>query len=159
VPAEVIETLTPLVQHRRELRRDSGGAGRTRGGLGQATELSNRSGGEWQISALIDRTRFPGPALHGGREGTLGEFRRGDERLPPKRLVPLRPDDRLALNPPGGSGYGDPRERDPERVLRDVVDGYVSVEAAEHEYGVRIRYTGPHDALVRTPDMYEIERS
>ena len=159
VPAEVIETLTPLVQHRRELRRDSGGAGRARGGLGQLTELSNRTRGEWQISAMIDRTRFPGPALHGGREGALGEFRRGDERLAPKRLVRLGPDDRLALNPPGGSGYGDPRERDPERVLQDVVDGYVSVQAAEREYGVRISYTGPPDALVRTAGMYEIERS
>ena len=108
---------------------------------------------------MIDRTRFPGPALAGGREGALGEFRRGDESLPPKRLVQLAPADRLDADPPGGSGYGDPRERDPERVLRDVVDGYVSLEAAEREYGVRIRYTGPPDALVRTPEMYEIERS
>lgn len=159
VPAEVIETLTPLVQHRRELRQDSGGAGRTRGGLGQLTELSCRSGDEWQISAMIDRTRFPGPPLEGGREGALGEFTRNDggERLPPKRLVRLAPGDRLHLNPPGGAGYGDPRERDPELVLRDVVDGYVSLEAAERDYGVRIVYTGPPDALVRTPDLYRIE--
>ena len=47
------------------------------------------------------------------------------------------------LDPPGGGGYGDPRERDPRQVLADVVDGYVSIEAAEREYGVRIRYTGP----------------
>ncbi|HEY6030868.1 MAG TPA: hydantoinase B/oxoprolinase family protein, partial [Gaiellaceae bacterium] len=158
VPAEVIESLTPLVQHRRELRQDSGGAGRTRGGLGQLTELSCRSGDEWQISAMIDRTRFPGPPLEGGREGALGEFtRNGAERLPPKRLVRLAPDDRLQLNPPGGAGYGDPRQRDPELVLRDVVDGYVSLEAAERDYGVRIAYTGPPDALVRTPDLYRIE--
>lgn len=158
VPAEVIETLTPLVQHRRELRQDSGGAGRTRGGLGQRTELSCRSGDAWQISAMVDRTRFAGEPLDGGRAGALGEFSRsGGERLPPKRLVRLAPDDRLRLDPPGGAGYGDPRGRDPELVLRDVVDGYVSLEAAEHEYGVRIAYTGPPDALVRTPDMYRLE--
>jgi N-methylhydantoinase B len=158
VPAEVIETLTPLVQHRRELRQDSGGAGRTRGGLGQRTELSCRSGEEWLISAMVDRTRFAGPPLAGGREGALGEFRRGDgEALPPKRLVRLAPHDHIRLDPPGGAGYGDPRGRDPERVLADVVDGYVSLEAAEREYGVRIRYTGRPDALVRTPDMYELE--
>ena len=159
VPAEVIETLTPLVQHRRELRPDSGGAGRTRGGLGQLTELSCSSGDEWQISAMIDRTRFAGPALEGGREGALGEFTRADgEPLAPKRLVRLDAGERIHLNTPGGGGYGDPRERDPQLVLRDVVDGYVTLEAAERDYGVRIRYTGPPDALVRTPDMYEIER-
>jgi N-methylhydantoinase B len=171
VPAEVIETLTPLVQHRRELRPDSGGAGRARGGLGQLTELSCRSGDEWQISAMIDRTRFPGPPLEGGREGALGEFRRGGgvgsteppesgaggEALPPKRLVRLAADDRIHLNTPGGSGYGDPAGRDPQLVLRDVVDGYVSPEAAERDYGVKIRYTGPPDALVRLPEHYEIE--
>jgi N-methylhydantoinase B len=42
-------------------------------------------------------------------------------------------------------------------VLADVVDGYVSLEAAESDYGVRIRYVGPADALVRTPEMYELE--
>ena len=80
------------------------------------------------------------------------------QALPPKRLVRLAPEARIRLDPPGGAGYGDPRERDPELVLRDVVDGYVSLEAAEREYGVRIRYTGPRDALVRTPEMYELER-
>ncbi|HET8607973.1 MAG TPA: hydantoinase B/oxoprolinase family protein [Gaiellaceae bacterium] len=157
VPVEVIETLSPLVQHRRELRRDSGGPGRRRGGLGQLTELSCRSGDEWQISAMVDRTRFPGPPLEGGRAGALGEFARDGEHLPPKRLVRLAPGDRLTLNPPGGAGYGDPREREPELVLRDVIDGYVSLAAAERDYGVRIVYTGPPDALVRTPDMYRLE--
>jgi N-methylhydantoinase B len=158
VPVEVIETLTPLIQHRRELRPDSGGAGRRRGGLGQATELSNSSGERWTVSAMIDRTRFAGPPLDGGREGALGEFLGADgERLQPKRLLDLEPTGRLHLNPPGGAGCGDPRSREPELVLRDVVDGYVSLEAAEREYGVRVRYTGPPEALVRTPDLYEID--
>ena len=60
-------------------------------------------------------------------------------------------------SPPGGSGCGDPRSREPELVLKDVVDGYVSLEAAEREYGVRVRYTGPPEALVRTPDLFEID--
>jgi N-methylhydantoinase B len=70
--------------------------------------------------------------------------------------VQLDAGDRIHLNPPGGGGYGPPAERDREALLRDVVDGYVSIEAAEREYGVRIRYSGPPDALVRTPEMYEI---
>jgi N-methylhydantoinase B len=158
VPAEVIETLTPLVQHHRELRIDSGGAGRMRGGLGQRTELSCRSGEPWGLSALIDRTRFPGRGVEGGHDGALGVFRRaGGEDLRPKQFVPLEPDAHVELDPPGGGGYGDPRERDPQRVLADVVDGYVSIEAAERDYGVRIRYAGPDDALVRTPELYELE--
>src|SRR5207237_1116416 len=48
VPAEVLETLAPLIQHRRQLRTDSGGAGQYRGGLGQATEVSYRGGGPWR---------------------------------------------------------------------------------------------------------------
>jgi N-methylhydantoinase B len=157
VPVEVIETLTPLVQHRRELREDSGGAGRGRGGLGQRTELSCTSGEPWMISALIDRTKFAGPGVEGGHEGALGEFTRANgEPLLPKRLVQLDPDERIHLNPAGGAGYGPPGERDPERLLQDVVDGYVTIEAAAREYGVEIAYTGPADALVRTPDMYEI---
>jgi N-methylhydantoinase B len=155
VPAEVIETLTPLVQHRRELRTDSAGAGRTRGGLGQWTELSCRRG-TWSVSALIDRTKFAAAGAEGGRDGAAGEARRGDgSPLAAKRFVTLEADERLSLDPAGGAGYGQPRERDPDLVLRDVVDGYVSIEAAEREYGVRIRYTGPPDALVRTPDMFE----
>jgi len=155
VPAEVLETLTPLVQHRRELRTDSAGAGRQRGGLGQSTELSCLSGEPWTISALIDRTQFPGSGIEGGRDGALGAFTRdGGEPLQPKKLESLAADERIHLDPPGGGGYGDPKERDPESLLRDVVDGYVSVEAAEREYGVKIEYTGPPDAIVRTPDMY-----
>jgi N-methylhydantoinase B len=157
VPAEVLETLTPLVQHRRELRCGSGGDGRTRGGLGQLTELSCRSGEPWTISALIDRTRFPGKGVGGGSDGALGEFLRGDgEPLPPKRVLRIDTSDRIHLNPPGGGGYGPPAERDPELLLRDVVEGYVTIEAAEREYGVRIRYSGAPDALVRTPEMYDI---
>src|SRR4029079_15187694 len=51
VPAEVIETLAPLVQHQRVLRADSGGAGEFRGGLGQATEFSSRGGDQWSVLA------------------------------------------------------------------------------------------------------------
>jgi N-methylhydantoinase B len=60
---------------------------------------------------------------------------------------------------PGGGGYGDPYDRDPSLVLRDVVDGYVSAEAAREAYGVAIRYTGAADALVRPPSAYELDEA
>src|SRR5262249_13490271 len=63
VPAEVGGALAPLIQHRRELRSDSGGAGRQRGGLGQWSEVSYRGQGTWSLSALVDRTRYPAQGL------------------------------------------------------------------------------------------------
>jgi N-methylhydantoinase B/oxoprolinase/acetone carboxylase alpha subunit len=63
----------------------------------------------------------------------------------------------VSLSPPGGGGYGDPRQRDPERVLADVVDGYVSLESAREDYGVAIEYVGPADRLVRTPELYRVD--
>jgi N-methylhydantoinase B len=158
VPAEVIETLTPLVQLRRELRIDSGGAGRFRGGLGQATETRCRSGRPWAVSTLIDRTRVPGGGLEGGGPGARGELSLSSGApAQPKSVLRLDPDVSVRLFPPGGGGYGDPHERDPELVLADVVDGYVSLEAARAEYGVAVEYLGPPDRLVRTPDLYRVD--
>ena len=74
VPAEVIESLTPLIQYRRELRTDSGGPGTYRGGLGQWTEFGYRGDESWGVSALLDRTRFPATGLEGGKSGAAGEF-------------------------------------------------------------------------------------
>lgn len=158
VPAEVIETLTPLVQLRRELRTDSGGAGRLRGGLGQVTEMACRSGLPWSVSTLIDRTRFAASGLDGGRPGALGELSLSSAKpVQPKSVLRLDPDVNVCLSPPGGGGYGDPRQRDAKRVLADVVDGYVSIESARKEYGVVLEYVGPSDRLVRTPDLYRID--
>ena len=74
VPAEVIEHLSALVQSRRELRTDSGGAGTTRGGLGQATEFWYRGEGPWSVSAMSDRTKFAAQGFAGGGPGALGLF-------------------------------------------------------------------------------------
>jgi N-methylhydantoinase B len=158
VPAEVVESLTPLIQHRRELRTDSGGAGMWRGGLGQWTEMSFRGQHPLSLSAMIDRTRFAGAGLDGGQPGALGALRLGDGTQPSaKVLLMLPPGARVLLDPPGGGGYGDPLRRDAQRVLDDVVNGYVSIAAAEREYGVVVRYLGTPDQLVRLPEHYQID--
>jgi N-methylhydantoinase B len=158
VPAEVIETLTPLVQHRRELRTDSGGAGRFRGGLGQLTEMGCLGSGPWTVSTLIDRTRFPAPGLDGGGSGSAGELSlESGGPAKPKTVLQVAEDDRVRLALPGGGGCGHPYERDPGHVLADVVDGYVSIESARDDYGVAVEYVGPEDRLVRTPELYRID--
>ena len=137
VPVEAIETAAPLLMHRRELRVDSGGAGEFRGGLGQVMELEIITGAPATHSCMYDRTKRPAPGLHGGKAGAAGNVRLSDGGRPhPKSHYRLQPGQRVILELPGGGGFGDPRERDVERVLADVRAGYVSSEAAAREYGV-----------------------
>jgi N-methylhydantoinase B len=160
VPAEILESLTPLIQHRRELRTDSGGPGMYRGGLGQWTEVSYRGEASWGVSALVDRTHFPATGLEGGKSGAAGEFLVNNTIRPqPKAFIPLEPADRVQLNPAGGGGYGDPLRRPMELVLNDVINGYVSLEAADREYGVIIRYQGDQKQLVRPPELFVIDEA
>ena len=74
-------------------------------------------------------------------------------------MLHVEPDVRVGLDLPGGGGYGDPRDRDPELVLADVVDGYVSIEQARETYGVAVEYVGPPDRLVRTPDLARVDEA
>ncbi len=158
VPAEVIETLTPLIQRRRALRESSGGAGRTRGGLGQVVEIENRTKGAWSFSALNDRTRHTPKGFEGGRDGALGEMSAtGGRALPAKRLTALPHEAVVSLALPGGGGYGDPKERDPALVLTDVINGYITIDEARTLYGVVIRYVGAVDALLRLPEDFFVE--
>lgn len=160
-PTEVLEALTPLVQQRRELRPDSGGAGRNRGGLGQVVEVGRRGASPWSVNANIDRVLHPAPGAVGGRDGATGDFTdiATSADLPRKQLVRLTPDSRVRLRFPGGGGFGDPLERPVKMVLADVVNEYVSIEAARREYGVVIEYTGRPDAIVRPPSSYRISEA
>jgi N-methylhydantoinase B len=158
MPAEVVESLSPLVFRRRELTGDSGGAGRYRGGLGQDRVITCSTDEPWSVSGLLDRTKHPAPGLAGGGSGTAGAYRLlGGDDLPIKRVVPLRPSDAVELRLPGGGGYGPPALRDPESVVSDVVEGYVSIEQARELYGVVVRYAGRPDALVRPRSAYELD--
>jgi N-methylhydantoinase B len=158
VPAEVMETLTPLVITERKLRTDSGGAGRWRGGLGQVTRIACRTDEPWGMSGLYDRTRFPAAGLFGGHAGLAGEFETtGGEPATPREFVSLAPESEAIISLPGGGGYGHPVERDPTRVLDDVVNGYVSIEAAEREYGVRITCSRHAGERVILPERYALD--
>jgi N-methylhydantoinase B len=159
VPTEVMESSTPLIQYRRELRTDSGGPGTYRGGLGQWTEVGYRGDESWAVSAMVDRIHFPATGLHGGKAGAPGEFLLNGKTSPqPKALLTLAPANHVHLNPPGGGGYGDPYQRPVAMVLHDVINGYVSLEAAE-EYGVVIRYRGSQEQLVRPPELYVVDEA
>jgi N-methylhydantoinase B len=160
VPAEVIESLSPVVLRRRQLRPDSGGSGQWRGGLGQLTEFARRGDGRWSVSSIADRTEYAAPGLLGGGAGARGEVLLSDgTRLHAKAMVDLKANDIVHVNLPGGGGYGNALERAPEKVLWDVIEGYVSAEQAERSYGVVVRYTGSAGALVKLPRDWQIDEA
>ena len=159
VPAEVIESLSPVVMKRRQLRADSGGAGTWRGGLGQLTEFSRRGDGKWSVSSIADRTQYAAPGLLGGKEGAPGEVSlENGARLHAKALMDLKSGDVVHVNLPGGGGYGDPMKRDVEKVRWDVIDGYITPQEAEKKYGLVINYIGNGDDLVKLPDNWVVDR-
>jgi N-methylhydantoinase B len=159
VPAEVIESLSPVVLKRRQLRPDSGGAGTWRGGLGQLTEFARRGEGKWSVSSIADRTQYPAPGLLGGQSGATGAVSLGNgTQLHAKALIDLNSADVVHVNLPGGGGYGDPMKRDVEKVLWDVIEGYISPEDAEKKYGVAVNYIGKSDDLVKLPENWAIDQ-
>jgi N-methylhydantoinase B len=157
-PTEVIETTTPLIQHTRELRADSGGAGRWRGGLGQVTTMGALGVPSWSVNGNVDRVRAAASGVDGGEPGAPGRFGlRGGTDLPAKSRVPLAAESVVDVTLPGGGGYGPPSARPVAAVFADVVEGYVSVAAAREVYGVEVRYLGDPDALVRLPEDYAVD--
>jgi N-methylhydantoinase B len=137
VPVEATEAITPLVIWRKELRQDSGGAGRYRGGLGQVMEVSSREDAAFGLFAGFERVKFPARGRNGGGPGQRGavSLKSGVE-LKPKGLQVVPAGERLVIEMPGGGGMGPVAERDPEAVRRDVRLGYLSVAAAKRDYGI-----------------------
>jgi N-methylhydantoinase B len=132
-PAEIIENTVPLLVTRRALRCDSGGAGASRGGLGQEIVVRVRGTSGVEMSIRPDKIRFPAPALLGGLPGAPGALLLDGKPLQPGPFA-LHPGGEVTLRLPGGGGMGDPAERNPVLVARDVREGYVSAEAAARTY-------------------------
>jgi N-methylhydantoinase B len=140
IAIEITEALTPLVVWKKELRRDSGGAGRTRGGLGQVLEISNRENAPFAIFARFQRADFPARGAQGGRDGAAGTVRlKSGKPLKSKGTQIIPAGDRLIVEMPGGAGLGDPAERPAELIAADLANGYVSPVAAREVYGAAVR--------------------
>ena len=124
---EALEASSPLRVLRKELRRDSGGSGTFRGGLGQVIEVENTTSRPVQMALLGDRQTHPARGVLGGGDGAPAAAVLGSgEMVPLKSVTSLAPGETVVISFPGGGGYGDPDLRDPDLVTFDEAMGYVS---------------------------------
>jgi len=145
-PVEIIESEFPTRLLRYELIEDSGGAGRYRGGLGIRREYLNLEDARFSIRSM--KHIIPPNGCAGGNTGRPGDIWINPENKDAKRLptryadYPLKAGDVFRLDTPGGGGYGDPLAREPERVLADIREGFITAEIAERDYGVVLKREG-----------------
>ena len=153
--AEINESLFPHVQWGRDYRTDSGGPGQWRG----------LCGSHYVKQVLVDATvytyvvgmKYPMPGIAGGRPGAPNKltirWRSNDPYVVPHTAdwVPISAGQLINYDYGGGGGWGDPLDRDPEAVLDDVWDEYVSIEGAARDYGVVL--TGSSERLDLAIDL------
>jgi N-methylhydantoinase B len=139
MPVEATENFAPVILWRKELKPDSGGAGRTRGGVGQIMEIATKGDLEFAVNASFDRIANAPKCREGGLNGAPGYVaRKTGTPLRTKGFQVIPDGDRLVLELPGGAGMGDPATRDPALVARDVRDGLVSPANARALYKVAV---------------------
>jgi N-methylhydantoinase B len=150
-PVEIFESDTPLIVEKRELVADSGGPGKMKGGLGKR-ELFKVPDDEYapippvNLGIQAGRFQYPAQGLFGGKPGTNAQFLVNGVPGNSFGLTQMKPGDVVIIDAPGGGGYGNPFERDPEIVANDVMEGYVSIDCAKTDYGVAIN-----------PKTYEVD--
>ena len=148
-PVEAVETEFPVRVEHYELAQDSGGPGTYRGGLGVRRQwriLGDKS----IVNLRTDRFKYSSPGIFGAKpahpsKATLNSQPAGERALTSKVAgLRLKQGDVLAMEFGGGGGWGDPRERDPERVRQDVVRGYVSIDVSTRGLCRRVQARSQH---------------
>ena len=141
-PLEGQERLCPVITSQHAILADSGGPGQFRGGCGVEKGGTLTDAHQTVMSYCCDRARSVTWGIEGGLPSLphgvwLNKGREGERFLGAVFSgVPVVPGDYFTRPSAGGGGFGDPLERDPEAVLRDVEDGYVTIAGARRDYGV-----------------------
>jgi N-methylhydantoinase B len=134
---EVTEVRFPLFFRRHEFRPDSGGAGEFRGGPGGVVEMVVETAEPAIGNTAGDGVRHGSCGILGGADGLPHRYTLHSEGRPPRAIktkevgLVIRPDDVLVLESGGGGGWGDPAERDPDAIVRDIESGFVTETAAD----------------------------
>ena len=155
MPVEATEQTGPVIIWRKELRPNSGGAGKQQGGLGQVMDVVVADGYEFDFQAMLDRVDHPARGRAGGDEGAPTTIARSDGtkmRGKGKQFVPEGQKVHMAF--PGGAGYGPSADRAPAEIRRDVAMGYVSPEMARSVYGLTDEEI---DAILKASDHGEVD--
>lgn len=135
---EATEHVGPITVWRKDLREGSGGAGASRGGLGQTIEIEPREGYDFYFNAMFDRVENPARGRDGGGTGAAGHVELSDgTKLRSKGRQLVKNGQRLKLSLPGGGGYGDAANRERALVAEDVRAGLITVEQAKKDYGFK----------------------
>ncbi|WEX08903.1 hydantoinase B/oxoprolinase family protein [Chelativorans sp. AA-79] len=142
-PVETVEAELGIEILRYALRPDSGGAGKWRGGCGMELTFRVLTDGSNVLGRGMERLMFRPWGRSGGMPGAPGSLvvNEGTERqrwLGKIDVLDVNAGDVVCFRTPGAGGWGDPYERDPEAVLADVGNGFVTVEGAMRDYGVVI---------------------
>lgn len=156
-PVEAIELSYPLLVESYEFIRDSGGAGKYRGGLGLRKRIKYLEGSGY-FTNRSDATKFGAAGVLGGQEGRAARhfLERADgvvEHLPSKATnLVISAGDVMILESAGGGGYGSPLDRPPQAVMADLANDKISPAVAEEVYGLVV------DASGASPDEPATER-
>ncbi|RNB87112.1 hydantoinase B/oxoprolinase family protein [Brevibacillus fluminis] len=158
-PCEGQERLSPVLTTHHQIITDSGGPGRFRGGCGVEKGGMMTGIDRTVMSYCCDRSRSVTWGIFGGQSSNphgawLNPGEEGERFLGTIfSNVKIKTGDTFTRPSAGGGGLGDPLERDPEQVMEDVIDGYVSLERAKRDYGVVIC------EIDQELDLYEIDES
>jgi N-methylhydantoinase B/oxoprolinase/acetone carboxylase alpha subunit len=163
---EIAELFFPIYCLRRELIMDSGGPGKFRGGLATRQTWQIVGSDNATVSQMMTRTKTSPLGLNGGKPGRPGRAilnygKKHEEVIAGRPLkggwkmslfsnFHLKNGETYTAESPGGGGWGNPLERDPEAVLNNVLDGYVSPEKARDEYGVVLTISGKKVNFIAT---------
>jgi N-methylhydantoinase B len=123
-PVEVAERNGPLLCHFKRLKAGSGGDGRRRGGLGQEVQFECTSERPLVALFMTERCKNPAPGLDGGEAGQVGSVRINGDAVDVHKQHVLTKGDIVTLCTPGGGGFGNPRDRNPDDCDRDARLGY-----------------------------------
>ena len=151
MPIEATEHTGPIIIWKKELRPDSGGAGKFRGGLGQFITIGAYEGYEFDVSLMFDRVHNPPLGRKGGLPGGATIVIKDDgSKMRGKGIQFVEEGRVIEMSLPGGAGYGPPKDRLRALVLRDVILGYVSIKNAKEHFDLTMSEIIEIETAIRT---------
>jgi len=134
-PVEILENTIPVLIHQKAFRKDSAGAGRYRGGLGQVMDIELVADAPCKAAFLSERIKFAPQGINGGMPGETGIMELNGNSIHPKMIHVIHPHDIIKLGTPGGAGFWNPKVRTLASLQADLKNGLISIQKAKEDYG------------------------